>query len=84
MLEICDVRLKNLNREGLLQHRDSVKHKKNFKTKSNNMDITQLMRKPTVNRVTLQEKITRAETILTGFMSEHCTPSLQADHSVAS
>jgi len=75
---ICSCTLTNTNKTGLLAHKTTQKHMKNVEAKSKTLNIKKLFNKP--KEPCLQDKVAKAETLLTASMAEHNTPFSQADH----
>lgn len=80
LCSVCDCKLKNCNKSSLMAHKASIKHVKNLKVKKAQVNIQQHFKK--VPGLSHQEKVAKAELIISGFMAEHNMPFLQADHLV--
>ena len=72
MCKVCDTKFRNSNKTALLVHKESQKHQKNFSAKK-------LLLTPSDRP---QDKVSKAELLLTAFMAEHQVPFRQADHLV--
>ena len=75
---VCSCTLTNTKKAGLLAHKTTQKHINNFEAKSKTLNINKFFNKP--KEPCLQDKIAKAEALLTAFMAEHNTPFSRADH----
>ena len=75
---VCSYTFSNANKTTLLAHKETQKHMKNFEAKSKTVNINTFFSKP--KEPGLQDKVAKAEIMLTAFMAEHNTPFSQADH----
>jgi len=67
------------NKSHLKQHGKSSKHAKAVNTKKQQVDMGKFFKKKALEP-NLEEQVAKAEVLLGGFMAEHRTPFLQADH----
>ena len=74
---ICVLKLKNPNRSGLLDHKESQKHKNNVIAKRNTVDVSSFFKAS--QDLSLAEKAAKAEI---GVIAEHHTSFLQSKHLV--
>ena len=79
MCKVCDTKFRNSNKTALLVHKESQKHQKNFSAKKSTIAIN-TFRSP--KEPDPQDKVSKAELLLTAFMAEHQVPFRQADHLV--
>ena len=78
---VCDFKLKNCNKSSLMQHKASAKHLKNYNAKRSVSGIqAYLKKKPAEDD--LDDKVSKAELLLTGYVAEHGVPFRQVDHLV--
>jgi len=75
---VCSTTLANVNKTGLLAHKNTSKHIRNIEAKSRTLNIKQFCHQPKAQG--LDTKVAKAELVLTAFMAEHNTPFLQANH----
>ena len=74
---VCDSKMKNCNKSGLMAHKETSKHMKNFEAKKKSLSIKCFTRKQVEDP---QDKVDNAELLLSAFMAEHGMPFSQADH----
>lgn len=77
---VCSSKMKNCNKSSLFAHKVSMKHVKNVNAKKETVSIVQHFKKaPGLGQ---QDKVAKAELLISGFMAEHNMPFRQADHLV--
>lgn len=76
--KVCSCSFKNTNKSGLLAHKRRRKHVKNMKARDTLVEVGQFCK--TSNELSLEDKVSQAELVLTAFMVEHNTPLSQIDH----
>lgn len=76
---VCNCKLLDANKTGLLRHRKSNKHASNFSAKQKTLTIGDCFKRPTGTDPAEKADAT-AEALFVAFMAEHKTPFLQADH----
>ena len=75
----CHVSLKNANKSMLMAHKNTVKHKKYFEAAKSSSKLDSFLVKKTT---TLDEKVDKAELLITGYFAEHHVPFLHVNHLV--
>ncbi|KAJ8023368.1 SCAN domain-containing protein 3 [Holothuria leucospilota] len=78
---ICDCKLMQVNKTGLLAHKETKKHCRNLEAKKKSSNITDFFQsKSKIVMSDAKIKAATAELMLTGFMAEHSLPFSIADH----
>ena len=75
---VCDCKLKDCNKTGLLRHKATAKHVSQFNAKKNSFSMDKFFKKPTSPDT--ETMAAKAEVLLAGFMAELHVPFLHADH----
>lgn len=76
---VCESKLKNPNKAGLLSHKVTSKHIKNYESKKKCVNIQHFLKKSVEDP---KDKVNNAELLLCGYMAEHGIAFSQADHLV--
>lgn len=73
----CNVQLKNANKSMLIAHKNTTKHKKSFDCAKSAIKLDSFLVKKTT---TLNEKVAKAELLITGYFAEHHVPFTHINH----
>lgn len=76
---VCESKLKNPNKAGLLSHKVTSKHIKNYESKKKCVNIQHFLKKSVEDP---KDKVNNAELLLCGYMAEHGIAFSLADHLV--
>ena len=78
--KVCNLKLVNTNRTGLIAHKNSTKHAKSLESKKNATMLQSFFKQPTGQDIDV--KVAKAEIILSAFITEHNTLFAHVDHLV--
>ncbi|XP_046855931.1 protein ZBED8-like [Xenia sp. Carnegie-2017] len=76
--KVCEHTFNGPNKSALMKHKATKKHTDAYKAKQNTLQVSKFFQKQTGPDV--DEMKAKAEVLLPGFLAEHRTPFLQADH----